>query len=61
MTTKRSVRVTNISFARCLVIVSCLNRRRAEDTVQIVSVRLLLNPFPDCVEHVPMEFKALVS
>jgi hypothetical protein len=48
-------------FADCLVIVASSNRSRAENTVQVVSVGLLLNPFSYGIEHVPVDFKTLIS
>ena len=60
MTTERSVRVSNVFLAEGLVIPSCSDRSRAENIVEIMSIRLLLNPFSNSIEHVPVDFDALV-
>ncbi len=60
MTTERSMRVSNVFFTEGLVITSCSNRSRAENIVEIMSIWLLFNPFPNSIEHVPVNFDALV-
>jgi len=60
MTTERSVRVSNVLFAEGRVIPSRSDRSRAENIVEIMSIRLLLNPFSNSIEHVPVDFDALV-
>ena len=48
-------------FAADFVILSSLNKSRAEDAVEIVGVGLLLYPLAYGVEHVPVDFDALVA
>lgn len=61
MPAKGSVRVPSISLAERLVIPSSSDGSRTENVVQVVSIRLFLNPFSNGVEHVPVDLEALVS
>ena len=60
MPAKCPMRVANILFAKCLMVLSSSDRDRTEDAIQIVGIWLLLYPLADSVEHVPMDFKALI-
>jgi hypothetical protein len=34
---------------------------RGEDIVKVMTVRLLVYPFTDCVEHVSLDFEGFIS
>jgi hypothetical protein len=61
MPAKGPVRVPSISFAKRLMIPSSSDGSRVKNIVQVVSIRLLLNPLSNGVEHVPMDLEALIS
>lgn len=61
MATQRSMRVSDVPFSACLVVVSSSNRSRTENAIQVMCIGLLLNPFPDGIEHISMDLEALIS
>jgi hypothetical protein len=58
---KCSVRVSNILFAERLMVPSSSDRGRTENAVKIMGIGLFLYPLANSVEHVPMDFKALIT
>ena len=61
MTTERTVIVNVSAAARHCVVTAVFHRLGREDRVEVVSVRLLVDPSADCCEHVPLDLDALVT
>jgi len=60
MPTKGAV-VVDVSAAFTCMVATSFNRRRAENMVEIVAIRLLIYPFSDRIEHIAMKLKVLIA
>lgn len=48
-------------WVSALVVPACFDGGGAEDVVEVAAVRVLVDPFLDCVEHVAVDFEVVVA